>query len=139
SPQATYAPLIRKQDYGLDWCRSHIELHNQIRGFFPNCVALFRTTPLKIRASAPLGDAYWTSLPPKLQALQDQYSEACLKPIAIPGEVVGIAKNLGPIVQTGKGLLLLREVQLAGKRIQSGSDFANGVRLATGEVLASSH
>ena len=31
--QATYAPLIKKQDYELDWSKSAIQLHNQIRGF----------------------------------------------------------------------------------------------------------
>jgi methionyl-tRNA formyltransferase len=32
---ATYAPLIKKQDYLLDWSRPAIALHNQVRGFFP--------------------------------------------------------------------------------------------------------
>jgi methionyl-tRNA formyltransferase len=48
---------------------------------------------------------------------------------------MSIVKGIGPIIQTGDGLLLLREVQLAGKRTQSGWDFANGMRLAAGEVL----
>lgn len=52
-----------------------------------------------------------------------------------PGEVMGVAKGIGPIIQTASGLLLLQEVQLAGKRIQSGWDFANGMRLGVGEVL----
>jgi len=33
--QATYAPLIQKQDYSLDWSKPAIALHNQVRGFFP--------------------------------------------------------------------------------------------------------
>ncbi|HEY9859846.1 MAG TPA: methionyl-tRNA formyltransferase, partial [Candidatus Obscuribacterales bacterium] len=52
---ATYAPLIQKQDYWLDWLRSAIALHNQVRGFFPNCVATFRDTALKIESTLPLG------------------------------------------------------------------------------------
>ncbi|MEQ8958615.1 MAG: methionyl-tRNA formyltransferase, partial [Coleofasciculus sp. C2-GNP5-27] len=44
-------------------------------------------------------------------------------------------KGIGPIIQTGEGLLLLRQVQLAGKRAQSAWDFANGMRVAVGEVL----
>jgi methionyl-tRNA formyltransferase len=39
------------------------------------------------------------------------------------------------VIQTGEGLLLLREVQQAGKRPQVGWDFVNGSRLAVGEVL----
>ncbi len=49
--------------------------------------------------------------------------------------MVKIAKGIGPLIQTGDGLLLLRQVQLAGKRPQSGWDFANGNRLAVGESL----
>ncbi|MFM6593805.1 MAG: methionyl-tRNA formyltransferase, partial [Dolichospermum sp.] len=42
---------------------------------------------------------------------------------------------VGPIIQTGEGLLLLREVQLMGKRCQLGWDFVNGTRLTVGEVM----
>lgn len=130
--QATYAPLIKKQDYILDWSRSAIALHNQVRGFFPNCVTYFRSQQLKITATVPLGAAYWSDLPPELRIQPD------VNPTQShfsPGTVVSIAKGIGPIIQTKEGLLLLQEVQLAGKRLQSGWDFANGSRLSVNEVL----
>lgn len=131
---ATYAPLIQKQDYGLDWSKSAIQLHNQIRGFYPNCTATFRNQPLKITATAPLDTAYVQELPPKLQEVIHKLPD--LSTIsAKPGEVVSIIKGVGAIAQTGEGLLLLREVQLAGKRPQSGWDFVNGTRLTVGEVF----
>jgi methionyl-tRNA formyltransferase len=130
--QATYAPLIQKQDYLLDWSRPAIALHNQVRGFFPNCVGMFRGQVFKISATAPLGSAYLTQLPTELR-LQDWSSLSTQS--SYPGEVVSIAKGIGPVIQTGEGLLLLREVQLAGSRPQSGWDFANGSRLSVGEVL----
>lgn len=131
---ATYAPMIRKPDYLLCWTRSAIALHNQIRGFFPNCVATFRGQMLKISATAPLGPAYWSKLPATLKQLESSW-DSWSNNSGRPGEVVSIAKGIGPIIQTGEGLLLLREVQLSGKRSQSGWDFANGTRLAVGEVL----
>ena len=131
---ATYASLIQKPDYNLDWGQSSIQLHNQIRGFYPNCTATFRNQALKITATVPLEDAYIHELPeplpekihkiPNLSTISGQ-----------PGEVVNITKGLGAIVQTGVGLLLLREVQLTGKRPQSGWDFVNGTRLTVGEVM----
>ena len=132
--QATYAPLIKKQDYQLDWNRSAIALHNQVRGFFPNCVATFRQQPLKIIATAPLVDAYSQQLPPDLQEITHNLSRLSSKSFC-PGEVVDTIKGIGPVIQTGEGLLLLREVQQAGKRAGSGWDFVNGSRLAVGEVL----
>lgn len=131
--KATYAPLIQKSDYAIDWSKSAIALHHQIRGLYPNCIASFRNQRLKLIATAPLGEAYWPQLPPALQELQSTIDESSLS--GSPGEIVAIVKQGGPIVQTGDGLLLLREVQLSGKRAQSGWDFVNGMRLSVGEVL----
>jgi methionyl-tRNA formyltransferase len=133
---ATYAPLIKKPDYELDWTTPAIALHNQIRGFVPNCVTQFRGETLKILATAPLGADYWALLPPEIRTLEADWSRFSLEP-ASAGTIVHLAKGLGAIVQTGDGTLLLREVQLAGKRAQTGADFANGSRLAVGEQLGS--
>ncbi|MBG1264029.1 methionyl-tRNA formyltransferase [Nostoc commune] len=133
--EATYAPLIQKPDYVLDWSKSAIQLHNQIRGFYPNCTATFRDNVLKITASAPLGSVGDRELPPELQELTHKLPD--LSSVSNkPGVVVSIAKGIGAIVQTGEGFLLLREVQLAGKRPQSGWDFVNGTRLTVGEVFS---
>jgi methionyl-tRNA formyltransferase len=131
---ATYAPLIKKDDYKLDWSKSAIELHNQIRGFYPNCIATFRDQVLKITASVPLGDTYGYDPTPELISLQEKLPDLSNVSGTI-GEVVSIAKGMGAIVQTGEGLLLLQAVQLAGKRPQSGWDFVNGNRLTVGEIL----
>lgn len=131
---ATYAPLIQKPDYGLHWSKSAIQLHNQIRGFYPNCTATFRDNLLKITASAPLASVGDRNLSSELQELTHKLPD--LSNISDrPGEVVSIVKGIGAIVQTGEGLLLLREIQLAGKRPQSGWDFVNGTRLTAGEVF----
>lgn len=132
---ATYAPLIQKPDFNLDWRRSAIALHNQVRGFYPNCAALLRGQTLKVTATVPLDAAAAARLPAgDLARLAAQWGEREF-PAAAPGEIVGSIGRLGPVVQTGTGLLLLQAVQLAGKRAQSGWDFVNGTRLAVGEVL----
>ncbi|WP_414551912.1 methionyl-tRNA formyltransferase [Anabaena sp. CCY 0017] len=132
--EATYAPLIQKHNYTLDWSKSAIQLHNQIRGFYPNCTATFRNQSIKIIASLPLGDAYGYEPTPELTEISQKLPDLSTISGSI-GEVVSIAKGIGAIIQTGEGLLLLREVQLAGKRPQSGWDFVNGNRLTVGEVF----
>ncbi len=132
--EATYAPLIQKHNYTLDWSKSAIQLHNQIRGFYPNCTATFRNQSIKIIASLPLGHAYGYEPTPELTEISQKLPDLSTLSGNI-GEVVSIAKGVGAIVQTGEGLLLLREVQLAGKRPQSGWDFVNGNRLTVGEVF----
>jgi methionyl-tRNA formyltransferase len=133
---ATYAPLIRKADYELDWRKSAIELHNKIRGFYPSCVTVFRETPLKVLATLPLGAA----LPAEFAGLPAMVADltADSAPESPPGTIVALLKNHGAVVQTGDGLLLLREVQPAGKRAQSGWDFVNGLRVTLGERLGGS-
>jgi methionyl-tRNA formyltransferase len=130
--QATYAPLIKKEDYLLDWSKSAIGLHNQVRGFYPNCTTTFRNQPLKIIGTVPL-DVDCNELPEELQEIIHKIPVSTLS--ASPGEVAAIIKGVGAIAQTGDGLLLLREVQLPGKRPQSGWDFVNGTRLNVGELL----
>lgn len=131
---ATYAPLIHKPDYGLDWSKSAIALHNQIRGFFPSCVATFREQPLKIMETVPLCESCQDHLPKEYQAIGTEILAVDTSKATL-GEVVKIAKSQGPVIKTGEGCLLLRLVQLSGKRKQSGWDFANGLRIFEGEVL----
>lgn len=136
--EATYAPLITKDDYSIDWSRSAFEIHNQIRGFYPNCSTTLRQETLKIKASIPLDPPANVSLPENYQTLKDKNTEI-LGTLAHHqyeiGTVVDVIKNYGPVIVTSDGLLLLLEVQLAGKRSQTGWDFANGTRLEVGETL----
>ncbi|WP_448562958.1 methionyl-tRNA formyltransferase [Trichothermofontia sp.] len=138
--QATYAPLIQKADYCIDWQRSAIALHNQIRGFYPHCVAQYQGERLKILATVPLAPPYYTTLP-ELEAtaiaaaLPTLTEAAGTPPETPPGTIVYLLKGLGPIVQTGDGYLLLRHVQPSGKRQQSGWDFVNGSHLYPGDRL----
>jgi methionyl-tRNA formyltransferase len=128
------APPIQKSEYQIDWTRSNISLHNQIRGFYPNCVTTFRAQPLKVMETIPLSAEVAADLAPELQKLLPEILSLDLS-TSVPGTVAKILKGWGPIVQTGSGCLLLQEVQLAGKRPQSGTDLVNGMRLTVGEVL----
>ncbi|WP_017326656.1 methionyl-tRNA formyltransferase [Synechococcus sp. PCC 7336] len=115
---ATYAPLLQKSDFAIDWSQAAIALHNQIRAFHPNCFSDFGGQRCKILRS---------EAPPEGDAIG----------VAPPGTVLDILKNQGFSIQTGSGPLLLKQVQLSGKKAQSAWDFANGVRLQPGQQLGS--
>jgi methionyl-tRNA formyltransferase len=132
--RASYARLIDKDDFALDWSKSAIAIHNQVRGFFPNCYATLADKKLKISATVPITADTIDALPPEYSSIQQQYGDL----VALtgqPGEIVQNLKNLGAVVQTGSGLLLLKQVQLEGKRSQSGWDFMNGMRIEVGTVI----
>lgn len=132
--QASYARLIDKADFAIDWSKSAIALHNQVRGFFPNCYATLADKTLKISATVPITQNTINDLPAEYSSIKQQYAELATL-TGKPGQIVKNIKNHGALVQTGSGLLLLKQVQLAGKRPQSGWDFVNGMRLAVGTVI----
>ena len=132
--RATYARLIEKSDFAIDWSNKAIDIHNQVRGFFPNCFAMLGDKKLKISATVPMTENTLNRLPEEYSSIQQQYAELT-SVTGKPGEIVRNIKNQGALVQTGSGLLLLKQVQLAGKRPQSGWDFVNGMRLEVGTVI----
>jgi methionyl-tRNA formyltransferase len=109
----TSAPKIRKEEGVIDWARSATEIARQVRAFNPWPVAETRWNgqQLRVLEAAPLAAAVE----------------------AAPGEVVeGNGDRL--VVATGTGGLLLKRVQLAGRRPVSAAEFLNahpivGVRL----------
>ena len=135
---ATHAPPIKKTEWAIDWSRSAIDLHNQIRGLIPNCHSSLRGSGLKLLETMPLGPDFWPHLPASLAPIAPQWPDLTQQWESIagpPGTIVGILKPWGPVIRTGHGYLLLHQVIPAGKRSQSGWDFANGMRLQPGESM----
>jgi len=113
--QVTYAPKLRKEDSILDWKNGARELANLIRGLSPEpgAYTFFREEPLKI-----LKGKVETVFPPSFT----------------PGVIIKVDRN-GVYLQTGEGVLALREVQPRGKRIMQIGDFINGYRPQIGEKM----
>jgi methionyl-tRNA formyltransferase len=121
---ATYAAPILKDEWQLNWQDGAIDLHNQVRGFYPDCFVRFGDRSVGILGTVPLAAPYWLGDLPEIS-----------ENAAVPGEIVKIIKGKGAVVKTGDGYLLLSQVQPAGKKPQSGADFVNGGRLSIGVVL----
>lgn len=131
---ATYARLIEKSDFTINWQKDAMTIHNQVRAFYPNCVTTFRQQPLKIIATIPLLRYKLDLLPSKYQSVKEKWQDL-FSLSGNGGEIVTILKNLGAVIKTKDGLLLLEQVQLAGKKAQIGGDFVNGMRVEIGEIL----
>jgi methionyl-tRNA formyltransferase len=114
SSQATYAPLLKKEDGLIDWSQSATAIHNRIRGLqpWPGAYTTFRGQTLHI----------WSAVPSSDSEPRPSGSRCILK--------------LKPLsVACGSGSVELREVQLEGRKRISAADFANGQRLAQNERL----
>jgi len=100
--QATYAPILKKEDGLIDWSRPAREIANRVRGFqpWPGCYTFFAGKKLSVwKARAVAGSAR-------------------------PGQV-----DAGFRVGCGDGLLEVIEVQLEGKKRLSAAAFLSGHRV----------
>jgi methionyl-tRNA formyltransferase len=53
--QATYAPMLKKEDGRIDWSRSAAQIHNQVRGMqpWPGAYSIFRGAALHVWRARP--------------------------------------------------------------------------------------
>ncbi len=109
---ATLAPRMRREDGLVDWSLPARTIYNRLRGFdpWPGIHSFFRGKRLRILAARPA-------------------AEGGLR----PGQLRAETGELG--VGCGSGRLVLREVQLEGRRPVAALDFARGFRLGPDEVL----
>jgi methionyl-tRNA formyltransferase len=108
--QATYAPMLKKEDGWLDFTQPADVLTRQVRAYqpWPGASTLWQGQTLKIqRASAAPGET------------TDNHPFH-------PGQFVRF-KEL-PAICTGQGLLVLEALQPAGKRSMTGKDFLHGAK-----------
>ena len=134
--KSNYAPLLKRENEGLDWSRRASELHHQIRGLnpWPGAFATFRGENLKIWRSTPFlrTDKYSETegrmFESRTSSLEPRVKEA------EPGQILQVLED-SLVVQTGDGVLQILEVQPAGKRAMSARDFFNGRHGQVGEKL----
>ena len=122
---ATYASSLSRKDEVINWSKSAEAVRNQIRGLnpWPGAYTEFAGKVLKVwRAQRweAKGNTEFFVIPGDGRR---------------PGQVVGVVKDTGLLVQTGEGLLLLTEVQPTGKKKMNAADFSRGYRIEIGTVL----
>jgi methionyl-tRNA formyltransferase len=125
--QHSYAPMIGKEDWQIDWHQPAIAIHNKVRGFYPNCFTTYQGQRLKILATELLD-------PADLAASSEISTTETTAKVEI-GAIAQLIKKSGFAIQTSTEPLLITKLQPAGKRPQSGWDFANGARLQVRQLL----
>ncbi len=112
---SNYAPMLKKEDGRIDWNQSAKSIHNLVRGLdpWPGAYSALNGETLKLFA---------TSAEPGVSAA--------------PGSVVGADKQ-GVKIACGEGVLVVRELQLPGKKRLAAADFLRGNPLPEGTSLDS--
>lgn len=116
---STYAPNLTRDDERIDWSKKADQIYNQVRGLNPWPVAFttWNGNVLKV---------WWTEITDG-QAVTG-------KP---PGTVLRSSEN-GIEVQTGQGILAIKELQPAGKRKMTAEELLRGQTLEAGTQLGDS-
>lgn len=112
--QATYAPILRKEDGLIDWSLTATQIFNRIRGFqpWPGAYTFFRGQRFHI----------WKGRPSSQPARQAHLVWTGHRLLAGCGDSTSLE---------------LEEVQLEGRKRMPGAAFANGHRLSENEMLGS--
>lgn len=114
--QASYAPLIIKEDGIIDWNLTATAIYNRWRGFtpWPGIFSLFRNQPMKLTFVRPAGEAQNPRQVGELFFMGDRLLVAC----------------------GGGSVLEIVSAQLPGKKPVSGLDLRNGYDIKDGETLS---
>ena len=119
--QATFAPIMKKEDGAINWNLSATEIVNRVRGFqpFPTSYTKYQDKKLTI----------WKAT----ECVTTDFDLHQNPPPA--GTIINTGKN-GITVYCGKqSSLLIEELQLEGKKRMTARDFLNGVKIQTGEIF----
>jgi methionyl-tRNA formyltransferase len=113
--EATFAPMMKKEDGLIDWNRAAEEISNRVRGFqpFPTSHTKFQGKKLTVWKSRVESRESRVESGEILEAKGDKF-------------LVGCGQN---------SVLLVEELQLEGKRRMSNRDFLNGIKVQAGEKL----
>ena len=112
--KASHVRMLTKEMGKIDWEKEAIVLERLVRGMnsWPSAYCRLRNKNMKVWRAAVLEE----------------------DTAARPGEIVNVTKD-ALYIQTGKGQLILKEVQLESKKRMAVKDFLIGYQLEAGEIL----
>lgn len=116
--KASFAPKLKKEDGAVDWRKNAKDIYNLVRGCagWPGAFTRYKEKILKITESG-----YILSSDP-------------LSGRRIPGQIASFSRE-GIIVVAGSGSLVIKRLQIEGKRQMSAAEFIAGHRIQTGEII----
>lgn len=117
SGKATPAPKLKKRDGLIDWSEPAAKVHDRVRGLLP----------------WPGAHTYYDGKIMKI--LKTEVLDSPAGQNVKNGEIVDIVKNRGIIVHTGAGNLIIKHLQIEGKKILDADSFVRGRRISKGYIF----
>ena len=131
SDEHTYARMLQKGDYQIDWSASALSIHRQVMGLYPGAQTNCKGKRLKIQSTEPLIERLIDHLSPEATALIGSWPTGKHE----PGRVLAAVQDLGIVVSSSGCPLLIREAQLEGKSRSRGQTLVQQMQSEVGSQL----
>jgi methionyl-tRNA formyltransferase len=109
--ESTYARMLEKQDFQLDWSASALSIHRKVMGLHPGAFTQWQGKRLKVLRTEPLIERLQDQLSAEVRNLVGQWPTGGHP----PGTILAVIEDLGLVVSSSGCPLLIREAQLEGK------------------------
>mgnify|MGYP001566619244 CR=1 FL=1 len=121
--EATYFPMLKKTDGEITWSQAAIQIKNRIRGLtlWPGTY-----THMQMQGAGVMLKIYKAEIVPSPLTGEGEGE--------IPGTIINVDDN-GIFVVAGKDCLLIKELQMEGKRRMTAGEFIRGHKIEKGMVL----
>ena len=131
SDEHTYARMLQKGDYQIDWSASALSIHRKVMGLYPGAQTNCKGKRLKIQSTEPLIERLIDQLSPEATALIGSWPTGKHE----PGRVLAAVQDLGIVVSSSGCPLLIREAQLEGKSRSRGQTLVQQMQSEVGSQL----
>ena len=118
--EASYAPMLTKEEGKINWESRAVTIRNHVRGFqpFPTSYTSFQGKKMTI----------WKSEIAEISVID-------VRPTTNYGEILHVSKEDFVVSCGNETALKITELQIEGKNRMSAKDFLNGVKIKVGDKL----
>lgn len=138
---STYAGMIRKEDGKIDFSDSADAIDRKVRAFdpWPGAFCDFDGKTIKIWKAEPADNSKGNNTGGAAEGKESVHSDIAdareaISNIPVPGTILSADAD-GIQVQCGEGVLIIRELQLPGKKRTSVRDYLLGHKVEAGTVM----
>ena len=130
TPEVTYARMLVKSDYQIDWSASALAIHRKVMALFPGAATLWNGKRLKLMVTEPLIERLRHDLSTPAQQLLGRWPTGGHQ----AGTVLECTDS-GLVVSSSGCPVLIREAQLEGKGRSHGRALIQQLQAAAGDML----
>jgi len=123
--EITYARMIEKSDFKVDWDNEAIKISQKIKALYPRANTTFRGKNLKILKIKVLTS---DEIKNEKYLLMSNYSK--------PGIILSVIENEGIIISTKTDPIILLEAKLEGKNISSKNQLIQQLKPTVGDYFS---